>query len=51
MSRKLMRSLMRQQSRALTHDRYWIELLGGGGGLPFSISSIPPTDSGSQNFS
>lgn len=50
MSRKLMRSLMRQQSRPITHETYWIELLGGGGGLAFSISSNTPTDSRSRNF-
>jgi len=50
MTRKVMRLLMRQQSRATIHKSHCIDLWRGGGGLGFQIFSIPPTASVSRNF-
>jgi hypothetical protein len=50
MSRKPTKSLMRQQSKAATHESYWVRLWTGGGGSSFSYFHKPPTDKGLRNF-
>ena len=50
MSRIMTSYLMRQQSRPIIHESYWIELWRGGGGRAFSFSLNTPTDSRSRNF-
>jgi hypothetical protein len=50
MSRKLTKSLMRQQSRAVAHESYWVRLWRGRGDASLSICCNPPTDKGLQNF-
>jgi hypothetical protein len=52
MSRIMTEHLMRQQSNSITHESYWVELLGGGGGLIHSqFLQTPPPIAAPEIFS